>query len=336
MKYVSDIIPWRLTNISLRPFKGFYSFNPSIHFDGEKWRCVMRNCDYHAKGGEYAVKNGRIITRNALVTFNPSTWEPSSLVEMREIDSLQRYPTSEWGYEDMRLFIAGGKLRGVATTAQLRPEPQQEIVLVDFDEDSNICNAEPVRGSWSNYAQKNWTPYDGTTETRLVYSIDQGIVLLPENDLSDYVPDIIQESKIEATETHRPHSRGGVDTIVFSKPRSNVGIPKKTGYDWSPTKGLRGGSQVIRVGDLWLGIGHEMKFQGGKKLYWHRFYLLSEAGKKIAESDNFKLSDFGIEFAAGIARDGENVVISYGTEDRDSWLGTTKLNAILEMIKPCS
>jgi len=331
MIHVSDIIPWSVKPFSLRPFRGFYSFNPSIHFDGKIWRCVMRNCDYNARGGNYQVRNGRIITRNVMVVFSDNDLGDFKYYEMRELDNLIRYPTYESGYEDMRLFCTKSDgLVGVATTAQLRVETQQEIVICYFDNEYNIVKTKPLRGEWSGYAQKNWAPYEGLAEIKLLYSIDRGITY-PK---MIYVPDITIKSSDEVVE-YRKHNRGGVDTVVFSKPRANVHVPYVKKHDWT-SPGLRGGSQLNNVGDgLWLGIGHEMEFRNKMKYYWHRFYLVNDDGKKVGESDNFKLADCGIEFASGMGLNQDRAVISYGTEDMDSWFGFTSLSAIMETIKPC-
>ena len=102
-------------------------------------------------------------------------------------------------------------------------------------------------------------------------------------------------------------------------------------------EGLRGGSQLVRVAtDAWLGIGHEMKFVSGRKFYWHSWYLVDSRGKMIAVSDPMKLASAGIEFAAGMAIDGERVVVSFGVDDMNCYLGETKLSAVLEQLRPIS
>ena len=99
--------------------------------------------------------------------------------------------------------------------------------------------------------------------------------------------------------------------------------------------GLRGGTQLVRVADeAWLGVGHEMKFVNGKKFYWHVFYLVNSGGKMISASEPMKLAPSGIEFAAGMAIDGERVVVSFGVDDMDCRLGETKLSAVMEMLRP--
>jgi hypothetical protein len=99
--------------------------------------------------------------------------------------------------------------------------------------------------------------------------------------------------------------------------------------------GLRGGTQLSRIGDeAWLGIGHQMKFVGGKKYYWHVFYLVDSRGSMTAASEPMKLVPNGIEFAAGLAIDGDRVIISFGVDDMKCYLGETALSAVLQVLKP--
>jgi len=99
-------------------------------------------------------------------------------------------------------------------------------------------------------------------------------------------------------------------------------------------EGLRGGTQLVRVDvDRWLGIGHEMKFVNGKKYYWHVFYLVDSHGVMKAVSEPMKLAPNGIEFAAGMAVDGDRVVVSFGVDDMASRLGETRLSAVMERLQ---
>jgi hypothetical protein len=100
-------------------------------------------------------------------------------------------------------------------------------------------------------------------------------------------------------------------------------------------EGLRGGSQLVRVAaEAWLGLGHEMKFVSGRKHYWHTWYLVDSRGKLTAVSEPMKLASEGIEFAAGIAIDGDRVVVSFGVDDMTCRLGETSLAAVLEKLLP--
>lgn len=99
--------------------------------------------------------------------------------------------------------------------------------------------------------------------------------------------------------------------------------------------GLRGGSQLVYVAEnAWLGVGHEMSFVNSKKHYWHTFYLVDARGKMTATSEPMKLAQNGIEFAAGMAIDGDRVVISFGVDDMDCRIGETSLAAVMELLRP--
>lgn len=192
MKDAQDVIPWKVADISIRPYDGYWSFNPSIHFDGETWRCVLRCCDYAMPDGvtirSKSARTGQQ-TKNAMVIFDPTTWEPIQIFRMQEKDSLPREPCPHVGYEDMRLFRTDkGGLQGIAAALHLRRDrepraasdvmPQHqppEQVVLSFDANYNIVDAHPIRGDgWSGTPQKNWVPFDHCAEPRFLYSIDKG------------------------------------------------------------------------------------------------------------------------------------------------------------------
>jgi hypothetical protein len=190
MKDARDIIPWSVTDISLRPYDEMWSMNPSIHFDGQTWRCVLRCTDY-------AMPNGRTIrskksrpagnqTKNAMVIFDPASWKPIKIYKMHERDDYPRTQCANVGYEDMRIFRTDkGGLQGIAASLHLernrrpadggaRNQPPEQVIL-SFDGDYNIIGARPIRGDWwSGTPQKNWVPFDNCVESRFLYSIGRG------------------------------------------------------------------------------------------------------------------------------------------------------------------
>ena len=93
----------------------------------------------------------------------------------------------------------------------------------------------------------------------------------------------------------------------------------------------------MRVGDdAWLGIAHEMQFLQRKKYYYHTWYLVDSRGKMLSSSPSMKLVPNGIEFAAGMAIDGDRVVISLGVDDMECKIGETRLSAVMESLQPVS
>jgi hypothetical protein len=193
MKAAKDVIPWKITDISIRPYDGFWSFNPSIHFDGERWICVLRCCDYAMPDGVTIRSKGPRTTgqqtKNAMVIFDPRTWSAIKIYKMQEKDGFARVATPHVGFEDMRLFKTDkGGLQGIAASLHLkrdRREPRAaeskaqhqppEQVLLSFDANYDIVDARPIRGDgWSGTPQKNWVPFDHCAEPRFLYSIDKG------------------------------------------------------------------------------------------------------------------------------------------------------------------
>ena len=195
MKDAQDVIPWKVTDLAIRPYDGFWSFNPSIHFDGQLWRCVLRCCDYAMPDGvTIRSKSARPVgqqTKNAMVILDPKTWRAAQIFKMHENDDTPRQPCPHMGYEDMRIFRTDkGGLQGIAASLHLnrrdendqawtsdvipqRPPPEQ--VLLSFDDRYNIVEAHPIRGDgWSGTPQKNWVPFDHCTEPRFLYAIDRG------------------------------------------------------------------------------------------------------------------------------------------------------------------
>jgi hypothetical protein len=408
MKAVQDLIPWRVIDLAYRPFgSGFWAFNPSIHFDGETWRCVLRCCDYCMPSGRTVrSKNAGFAgqqTKNAMVILDPTTWRAVRIYKMHERDGLSRATTPHVGFEDMRLFRTdAGGLQGIAASLHLQrgaqkfalegsPQSQPpEQVIVSFDEEYNIVAARPIRGDGWSGPQKNWVPFDDVAEPRFLYSIGKGTLFdsqgrlggdarlvrpsvnarpflaqrppssapLPPQEAIPPVPTTATARRSEPKPARdlRTKLRGGdvqlrrgsrmmIDAggshptrTTFAGRRGETGDTRMmmNGRVSLPKyQGLRGGSQLIRVRDgAWLGVAHEMTFVEGRKFYWHVFYVVDDRGAVIATSEPCKLAPTGIEFAAGMAVDGDRVVISFGVDDMESKIAETSLEAIMKNVRP--
>jgi hypothetical protein len=428
MKDAKDLIPWKVTDLGLRPYEDLWSFNNCIHFDGEIWRCVLRCCDY-------AMPHGKTIrspkagpghqSKNAMVILDPQTWKPIKIYKMHERDDHPRTATPNVGFEDMRIFKTDrGGLQGIAASLHLKRDAKPaaggsqhqppEQVLLSFDDEYNIIKARPIRGdSFSGTAQKNWVPVDDCAEPRFVYSIGKGTmfddhgpvhgdaaVIRPsersrplvaraeptaidheqeareresrerevretqerehreaekrakkDREAREQKPDLRTRVSVRGADISSVRGRRASHDTVTSRPsytahhaarhaggRVNTESARSlsAGRTLMPRyEGLRGGTQLVRVGDdAWLGIGHEMRFDRGLKLYWHNFYTVDSRGKLMAVSEPCKLAPEGIEFAAGMAIDGDRIVVSFGVDDAECRLGETSLSAVLGILKP--
>jgi hypothetical protein len=76
-----------------------------------------------------------------------------------------------------------------------------------------------------------------------------------------------------------------------------------------------------------------MKFVNSKKFYWHTWYLVDSRGQMTAATESMKLAPSGIEFAAGLAIDGERAIVSFGVDDMECWIGETQLSAVMEILR---
>ena len=189
MKDAKDLIPWVVTDISIRPYDGYWSMNPSLHFDGQAWRCVLRCCDYAMPNG-VTIRSSKAgpghQTKNALIVLDPKGWKVVETHKMHERDGHPRVSTPNVGFEDMRIFRTDrGGLQGIAASLHLardaRPaaggsqhQPPEQVLLT-FDDKYDIVGARPIRGDWwSGTPQKNWVPFDDCVEPRFLYSIGRG------------------------------------------------------------------------------------------------------------------------------------------------------------------
>lgn len=358
MLRASDRIPWKITDISLRPYTHFWSFNPSIHFDGQTWRCALRCADYCMRNGE-TIRSPRALsgeswTKNAMVIFDPNSWKPVEIYKMRERDGLSRVSCASMGYEDIRIFRTDkGGLQGIAASLHLwRGDRVQshfaEQVLLSFDAEYNVVRARPIRGSsWGGLPQKNWVPFDDCIEPRFLYSIREGTLFdergpLPPKEMPVRVAMHPREAVSEPNERARRRARRrAVESSRLrygEAPRRNRADRHEHGVDLSAAQltceDLRGGTPLVRIGtEGWLGIGHQMKFVNRKKMYWHVWYLVDALGKMTAASPPMKLAPNGIEFAAGMGVDGNRVVVSFGVDDMECKIGETRLSAVLETLQ---
>lgn len=344
----ADLIDWRVTKVQVSPYPGFWAFNPSAHFDGEIWRMSVRCADYGMPGGVQirgpnADRLG-VQSRNAMVHLDPHTWRPTEIFPMLELDGFARNRCGNRGYEDIRIFRTdAGGLQGIAASAHLERDnnsgqymPEQIILTLDeLGEHAgrySIIGAQPIRGDAWNGPQKNWSPFDNAEEPRFLYSIDRGIVFSSEGPINDVLEApapkpvgpppsrVLAPLPVNGTEFRRVQRVRAIDPTPLGRKK----------FD-----GLRGGTQLVHLGDgSWLGLGHEMRLERGRKLYWHRFYLIDADGKLQAMSPAMKIAREGIEFAAGLVVDDDHVVVSFGVDDAECRMGETSLDEVRRILTP--
>jgi hypothetical protein len=197
------------------------------------------------------------------------------------------------GYEDARpiAFPAPGGFRMVALANRADPRNGRRMTLLELEQtgaEVRVTRALDLHGIGDRQSQKNWMPVVVEGDFLLVYSCDPTIVV-------------------------RPDLRTGrCRTVRKSDPPSA----------WDD---LRGGSQLVDVSDLtgapaWLAFAHGVLSEGPRRYY----HVLVRFDRRLAitgVSDPFTLRGENLEFVAGCARDGDDLVVTWGENDAEAWIG---------------
>lgn len=327
---IESVIPWLPLEIQLDVPTGFWAFNPSvIRMPDGQLMCSVRCANYHldANAGTSAMKPGTnvplgrvmptvVYNRNMMVTLDPKTMKTVTISEMQELDGAPRVPVTVRGYDDLRLaWTAQDGLCAVANVAHLREHEAREMcVLKIHPQTHNIIGVHPLRGPWSETAQKNWSPFTGTGQLRMLYSVERGGI------------------HTRAGRILEPRPRHELEPVTHANvgPSIFAGAEKIT---------LRGGTQLVRITPYpgrWLGLAHGVSDVGESGLhYWHCWYVTDEKGRLLERSRPMKLSSSRIEFAAGLALEPDTgrLVVSYGVGDDRAMLAVTRLDAVIKLLR---
>lgn len=93
---------------------------------------------------------------------------------------------------------------------------------------------------------------------------------------------------------------------------------------------LRGGAAIpIRSG--YLCVVHETIDEPDGRIYLHRFVKLDKKFHVVAVSPAWVFAGHGIEFCAGLAWKGKQLVLSYGVKDREAWIMKVDVEEVAAM-----
>lgn len=306
---MSDLVPTRLAAeifhgfrsqpLPFEPEPPFLPCNPSIHFDGRMYRCIVRCINYRL--GHYCPEEPE--TKNVMLELDPANdWAITRTVPMADKTGVPKsgYPIS--GFEDCRLFTWGGNLWASATTCHLTPEGNRELVLLEIDHDDySFKRLIPMRGPWSTHYQKNWIPVPGILR-QFIYEVDRALWFsFPEDN---------------------------------AQPRfcyENGQFKHVNDVDWTYEhgKGLhRGSSQALRMSvGSFLVLVHTEEYQS-------KFMRLdAETLRPTHMTERFHFRELNVEFATGIAMRGRTLIASYSVRDSTAELGFFHLDSILQAME---
>lgn len=279
----------------------WHCYNPSVavRADGALW-AIVRSGNYDTSPTmEYTVHDpdGIVRTVNYLVPFDDDL-EPVGVERIEDVAFQPDFPAFPVaGFEDCRLFQRNGEWWASATARDRSSEGICQIVLLRLD--GAAVTAVHTLSDGVTRHEKNWMPVvSDDRPLRFVYSVWPTVLLAHDDDLA--------ATRIE---------------------RENPAAPIAERFS--------GGSQVIAVDEGWLCLIHEsVIFDDGGRVYTHRWVWFDAEWRLAKLSAPFIFQELGVEFAAGLARRGDELIVSYGVWDREAWLATVNLAEVRALLAP--
>lgn len=305
------IIPSELTN-------GTGLCNPSIFVDGNKIRVIVRHVNYtfyHSEKKLFQHQWGPLTYVHPENDMHLRT--ENYYCELDENFNITRYNKidttkfdnyePQWdfvGLEDARIFRWNDKLytsgvrRDLDTIGTGRMELCEIEVGDDYVKEVSRFRIPPPNDP-NSYCEKNWMP----------------ILDKPYHYVKWSNPTEVVEVDVENNSSR---------TVSLSE---RISLPRD----------LRGGSQVISVGDFYIACTHEVDLfssEVGRKdaIYTHRFIVWDKNFNIIHTSDNFNFMTGHVEFCVGMSKYKDNILISFGFQDNASYLLKVPERVIEEFI----
>lgn len=317
MNYLPDYVFFESLGGSVEKFmrfpnpedKTWSAFNPSIGIapDGSM-AMTIRSSNYILKPeiGQYEVVSGNLIKNRTWFCELTEDFKISNLREINyeKVPYLNVNVKMVRGAEDAKLFWRDG---GWKFTAVLKePDfgiPIPRIGVFELNETAKLMYLGEHENEIPDVAEKNWMiPYDRNPNFDFIY-----------NETS-----VVKDEKLIKL-------RESNDTI------SN----------------LRGGSNLWDLGDgTYIGLTHktfvkwinfyDAKSFGVKKShirdYHHYFVRYDFTGKIVEISPAFKFINSGVEFGAGLIIKNDEVIVSFGRNDRTAYIGKINLKSVLNIL----
>jgi predicted GH43/DUF377 family glycosyl hydrolase len=297
--------------------KGTGLFNPSVLIDDGKILVNLRHCQYtiyHSEKNKFEHEYGPLVYLNpendiTLTTTNYICELDNNLntIDYKKIDTshLDVKPIWEFvGLEDVRLVRWNGVLYGSGVRRDTTPNGVGRMELSTLEYADNQVKETsrfriPAPGTDNSYCEKNWMPI-----------LDKPYHYVKWCNPTEVVK-VDPESKT-------------CETVFLGKTHN---IP----YD------LRGGSQVIKIGDRYITLVHAVNLfqsEAGRKnaVYRHAFVIWDKDFNFIKTTKLFNFMGAHIEFCAGMAQQGDDLLITFGFQDNAAYILRTPLTLIEEYL----
>ena len=303
---LEELVPGaRFAQVSLQPAPPWPQFNPSIARDGAGWAMIVRTANYRLINGTYHMLDDdgspteqRVVrTRNYLVRLDAGF----DATEVRELHDESRrvvYPTGIEGLEDCRLFQWRDGWWVTATVRDSTSVGTACVVLGRLElggDRAVISELVDMPSPHPALHEKNWAPFVDGTDLHLLYRWHPHRVMRWDGSSLD---------------------------VVVENPGSAEHV------NW------RGSSQGARVSEGWLFVVHEVSVADAGRRYLHRFALVGDDGA-VRCSSAFTFTGTPIEFAAGLAVNGDTAVVSFGVNDAAAALAVLPIAEVLACLRRC-
>lgn len=292
-KSVAELFGAVVKPIDWQSTDGYAPMNPSVlvvpSVDGPRRLVLVRTVNYKVSEGQYPTIDGsNIIKTRNWVVELDPDWKPIRLTSMIDKSGLPRTNYPVEGFEDCRLYSTAAGFAASATVRDLGADGHCEEAILTLDGEWQVTGVRVIRDYEPARTQKNWMPILGQPGAFL-YLCDP-------------------------------------TTVIDCKPEGTVQRSRVADLDENLTE-FRGGSQVIPHRDGWLCLVHEVVYTPGR-VYLHRFVYLDAQFVIRVITEPFFFLQKGIEFAAGLARDGDRLVASFGVNDASAHLAFFSVDAV--------
>ncbi len=284
----------RIGEIKLRVKPDWPCFNPSIANDGDGFRMVVRTANYRIEKGVLHPE-GILHNINYLVGLDSSLAVTRVEPIVDRSTGPHRYHALIEGYEDCRLIECSEQWYATATVCELNPIDRREIALLSLA-GPEIASVRRLAGPHPGRHEKNWMPFLVDGAFHLLYSSGPTVVL-------------------------RCDPATGIVELVSEREAPSIA------HDF------RGGSQGVEIDGGYLFVIHEVDHSERALRYLHRFIMLDDHLSLAGISRPFSFTSDRIEFCAGMASQGGELILSFGVSDAAAGLATLAVDEALGLLE---
>jgi hypothetical protein len=269
------------SRVEIPPLTQYRPCNPSVVVRDGFYYATVRGCNYDLKRGyHFTIGSAPSVTpdsQNYLAIINKHLEVTDYwFLEDRHIRS---DPRALDGLEDLRLFEYDGEDYVLASALHYTPTPKNTMVLCKVD-GRKLRDPVFIQSPKNATIEKNWMPLVKGRDLYFVY-------------------------KTSPFELYR---LDGSKLVRVDR--------EDTTQNWP--SGLSGSSCVMPYEDGYMAVLHRKTIDQKKRLHFYRHHLVEfdSEMKPVRFGRKFSFEDERIEFCAGLAFDGPDVLFSYGLMDQ--------------------